>query len=113
MDIVFEKQKRQYAKVNRLYLAGDMTILDACDKAGICGKTYYTIKSKIQKMEGGAISNNNNGNNKKTTNSKQKGGNISSNLDITNGDNTDDDINNRIQKKFNEQSKAIAKAKKK
>ena len=71
--------------VNKLYLTGSYTMEEACKKIGICKKTYYNIKKKI----------NNNEQNKKVPEVEAKvnqiGGNKNkSNININEYKNTDD-----------------------
>lgn len=49
MDLKNERQKNQYERVNKLYITGSYTIDEACKKVGICRKTYYNIKNKLNK----------------------------------------------------------------
>lgn len=51
MDVKYQKQKNQYESVNKLYITGPYTIGEACKKVGICRKTYYNIKKKINENE--------------------------------------------------------------
>lgn len=51
MDIKNQKQKHQYEQVNKLYITGSYTIENACKKVGICKKTYYNIKNKLEKND--------------------------------------------------------------
>jgi hypothetical protein len=67
-DIKSLKQKKQYEKVNRLYINGNITLSEACGKTGICVKTYYNIRKKMD--------------NTNNNNSNQKGGNKMSNNGI-------------------------------
>lgn len=53
LNIKLEKQKKQYNRVNDLYINKNLTIEQACIKVGICKQTYYTIKKKLNEQNGG------------------------------------------------------------
>lgn len=57
IDIKFEKQKKQYNRVNDLYINKSYTIEKACEKVGICKQTYYSIKKKMNSQKGGSVNN--------------------------------------------------------
>ncbi len=127
MDIKFQKQKRIFNKINKIYINGSFTLEEACEKSGVCRKTYYNIKKKIN---GGEIKTDKDKKEKKKdkkedkssdTDSKkskkkhnQKGGeNIIKTDDNVDDNDTYSDLKQRIKKKFDEQKAIIDKSKKK
>lgn len=56
-----QRQLNKYNKVNKLYVDDGLTIIEACEKVGICKQTYYNLRKKFnyenKKQIGGNILN--------------------------------------------------------
>jgi hypothetical protein len=108
MDILFERQKKQYDAVNNLFINKFYSIDKACSKIGISTPTYYRIKAKINDTEGKSK--------KKQKKIEQKGGHndiIKPDENVYDDVGPDTELNQRIEKEFKKQSKIIDKSKRK